>query len=500
MLLERLIGCVLFAVCAAHVLKADDRPNVLWIMADDLRPQLGCYGDRIVKSPNIDRFATQALRFEHAYVQAAVCSPSRNSMLSGLRPNTTGLRGFGVSIREAVPDIITLPQHFKNNGYESRAFGKIFHIYDESMLGDEDDAESWSEPTRWPDVPVWGPQQNALRNRLIARARLDGKVLRHPHDWPRARTWDDSDIPDDQMQDGNTAAAVERYLASKKGDDEPFFLAVGFLRPHLPFNAPQEYWDLYDPDDIDLPTFRGLPEGAEPWMVNRGLVKNYYEMPSLEDADDDFLKQYLQGYLACITYVDACFGRVLTALKQSGHQDNTIIVFMGDHGYQMGEYDSWGHKHSNFEISTRTPLLIATPGMLHPGESTMAVVEFLDLYPTLCELAGLAKPSHLEGVSLVPLLKQRDATVRDAGCSEMKRRGRIGRSIRTAEYRYTEWRNEHGNLVARELYDHRSDRSPGQLETKNVSGVAAMSDVVDGLSQQLHRLVPHTRGKRVNPH
>ena len=191
--------------------------NVVWVMADDLRPQLGCYGDPVVKSPHIDHFATRALRFEHAYVQCAVCSPSRNSMLSGLRPNTTGLRGFGIKVREVVPDIVTLPQHFKNHGYETRAFGKIFHIYDESMLGDEDDPESWSKPTRWPEVPVWGPEQNALRDRLIREAKRAGKEFDHPHDWPRAETWDDSDLPDDQMQDGDTTAAVEDYLASRRG-------------------------------------------------------------------------------------------------------------------------------------------------------------------------------------------------------------------------------------------------------------------------------------------
>lgn len=475
----------------ATMAAAEQPLNVVWVMADDLRPQLGCYGDPVVHSPHIDRFASQALRLDSAYVQSAVCSPSRNSMLSGLRPNTTGLRGFGVHLREVVPNIVTLPQHFKQHGYESRSFGKIFHIYDESMLGNEDDPASWSQPQWLPDVPVWGPEQNQLRNRLIAEARSAGRSFRHPHDWPRAETWDDSDLPDDQMQDGNIAAAVETYLASRRNQAEPFFLAVGFLRPHLPFNAPRKYWDLYDPSQLTLPAFRRLPKGAPPWSVTQGIVKNYHNMPAFEEIDESFLKRYLQAYLACISYVDACFGRVLAALEASGHAERTVVVFMGDHGYQMGEYDSWGHKHANFEISTRAPLLISAPGMRQAGKSSSQLIEFLDLYPTLCALAELPQPDHLEGTSFAELLDRPDDGRERAACSEMKRAGRVGRSIRTSEFRYTEWRDAQRKLVARELYDHRDDRSPGQLEVVNRAGEEAMSEIVDQLSRQLRQRVPH---------
>lgn len=483
---------ILYLTLIASLASANSRPNVLWIMVDDLRPQLGCYGDQTVQSPHIDRFSKRALRFEHAYVQSAVCSPSRNSMLSGLRPNTTGLRGFGVKVRDAIPDIITLPQHFKNHGYESRAFGKIFHIYDESMLGDEDDPQSWSVPTRWPEVPVWGPEQNGLRNRLIEQAKLAGKKFNHPHDWPRAETWDDSDIPDDFMQDGDTTAAVEKYLASRRNQTEPFFLAVGFLRPHLPFNAPKKYWDLYDPDRLTLPSFQQLPEHVPSWVVNQGIVKNYFNMPAETDLDRSFLQRYLRAYLACISYIDACFGRVVRALEESDQAENTIILFMGDHGYQMGEYNSWGHKHSNFEISTRSPLLISSPNMKRAGETTRQVVEFLDLYPTLCELAGLPQPSHLEGNSFAKLLAE-EVQTRNAACSEMNRRGRLGRSLRTQEFRYTEWRGKNYALVFRELYDHRNDRTPGQLETVNAIDEPELKETVNQLSQRLHQLVPHEK-------
>lgn len=480
------------------------KPNVLFIIADDLRPQLGCYGDRVVKSPHIDRLAANSLRFDRAYVQSAVCSPSRNSMLSGLRPNTTGLRGFGVPVRERVPDVVTLPQHFKNHGYHSKAIGKIFHIYVESMLGSEDDPESWSEPLELPSLPVWGPEQTRIRQQLIAQARAAGQQFDHPHDWPRARTWDDSDVADDQMQDGESTCNAIDFLESWQGTDQPFFLAVGFVRPHLPFNAPRRYWDLYRTGELPLPTFRQLPTGAPDWVVTQGIVENYYQMPAFDTVDDSFLKRYLQGYLACISYVDACTGRLLDALDRAGHADNTIIVFLGDHGYQMGEYGSWGHKHSNFEISTRAPLLVSTPG--RGGQTTNAITEFLDIYPSLCELAGIPVPAAVEGASFAALFDEpRQAfheprqAHREAAFSEMKRRGRIGRSVRTDRFRYTQWRNGDNRLVAEELYDHQADRLQpppdssydGRLEVVNVVNRSEYTDTVERLSKLLQRTLPH---------
>ncbi|MEM0898153.1 MAG: sulfatase, partial [Verrucomicrobiota bacterium] len=468
--------CLLFVIGGVLGSHGADQPNVLFIMADDLRPQLGCYDDPIVKTPRLDAFANKSLRFNRAYAQSAVCSPSRNSMMSGLRPNTTGLRGFGVSLREALPDVVTLPQYFMKNGYHSQGFGKIFHIYDESMLGDENDPESWSAPLQWPSVPVWGPEQNALRNRLIEEARAAGEVFDHPHDWPRAETWDDSDVPDEEMQDGETAMMAAEFLNSRTGNEEPFFLAVGFLRPHLPFNAPKKYWDLYDPDAIELPGFRSLPDGAPEWAVSQGIVANYHNMPAFETIDESFLKRYIQAYLACISYVDACFGRVIDALEASGHADNTIIVFVGDHGYQMGEYDSWGHKHSNFEISARVPLLMKVPGMEREGEMYQEPMECLDLFPTLADLADLGVPEVLEGQSLAVLFRNAEALPeRVVAFSEMNRRGRVGRSIRDRHFRYTEWRNPTGKVVARELYHHDDDSF---LEKKNIVEQEAYREVV----------------------
>ncbi|MCB1077005.1 MAG: sulfatase-like hydrolase/transferase [Verrucomicrobiae bacterium] len=230
------------------------RPNILLILSDDMRPQLGCYGDPVARTPHLDRLASRGMRFDRAYVQIAICSPSRNSFLSGLRPSTTGLRGFGTTIREVVPDIVTLPQHFKNHGYHAAAIGKVFHVYAETGLGSEDDPASWSEPLYLPRNPVWGPAQTKVRDAQIAADKASGKVYQHSHDWPRGEAFDDPDVPDDELRDGESAAKASAFLEARaKKPDEPFFLAVGFYEPHLPYVAPKRYFDLYDPSALPMP-------------------------------------------------------------------------------------------------------------------------------------------------------------------------------------------------------------------------------------------------------
>jgi arylsulfatase A-like enzyme len=477
------------SLCFVSAVAGADRPNVLLILSDDLRPQLGCYGDRVVQTPHLDRFAESAMVFHRAYVQCAICSPSRNSLLSGLRPNTTSLRSFGTTIREAVPDVVTLPQHFKRHGYHAAAFGKVFHVYAETILGSEDDPQSWSQPLYLPRQPVWGPQQEELRNRLIAEARAAGKEFVHPHDWPRAETWDAPDVADDDLQDGEIASRAIEFLQSRDADDPPFFLAVGFLKPHLPFVAPRRYWDLYDPGSLPLPENQYPPVGSPPWAVNRGVVKNYANMPPPEEIDDDFKRRYLQAYLACISYVDACVGRVLAALEEQDLRGNTIVVFLGDHGYQMGEHDSWGHKHSNFETSTRAPLLVSAPGRKAVGASTDSLVEFLDVYPTLCELAALPRPGHVEGESFAAILDDPRAVIHDAVFSEMQRGRRLGRTIRTDSHRYVEWTNPAGQTVARELYDHRSDPQ----ENRSIADQPEMRTIRSEMSRRLNDAIPLNR-------
>ncbi len=447
----RTLFFVLFFVAS---LDGADRPNVLLIISDDLRPQLGCYGDPIVQTPHLDRFAKSALRFDRAYCQIAICSPSRNSLLSGLRPATTGLRGFGVTLREAVPDVVTLPQHFKNHGWHSAAFGKVFHVYAETGLGSEDDPASWSQPLYLPQNPVWGPHQEKIRQAQIEADRAAGVVYQHSHDWPRGEAIDAPDIPDDALRDGETARRAAEFIQTRAATPEqPFFLAVGFYQPHLPFVAPQKYFDLYDSDTLPLPALNHPPEGAPPYTLNVGMVKNYRHFPPPEAQNDAFKRRYLQAYLANISYMDACAGVVLDALDASGLAEHTIVLILGDHGYYMGEHGSWGHKHSNYEMATRAPLLVRAPGMKAAGQASSALVEFVDFYPTLAELAKLSVSAQLEGTSFAPLLDEPARPWKTAAFSEMQRGKNLGRSLRTATHRYVEWLGPQGKqIIARELY------------------------------------------------
>jgi arylsulfatase A-like enzyme len=474
------------SLLALALTTAPARPNVLLLMADDLRPQLGCYGDRVVKSPHLDALAGRAVRFDRAYVQCAICSPSRNSFLSGLRPNATGLRGFGTRVRQAVTDVVTLPQHFKAHGYHAAAVGKVFHVYAETGMGSEDDPPSWSVPLYTPSRPVWGPVQEADRLRRVA-----GRTFAESREVPRGESVDAPDVADDDLQDGEIAAeAVRRLEGYAKQPGRPFFLAVGFLKPHLPFVAPKRYFDLYDPATLPLAADTGPPAGAPPNTVTRGFAANYHNLPPADRVDDAFRRRYLHAYLACVSYTDACAGRVLAALDRLGLAGDTVVVVLGDHGYQMGEMGSWGHKHTNYEVSTRAPLLVAAPGRKGNGAGTRSLAEFLDLYPTLADLAGLPRPPHLTGVSLRPVLDDPAAAVRDAAFSEIQRGQRLGRAVRTDRHRYVEWTGPAGAVVGRELYDHAADPA----ETVNLAARPDQAATVAGLSAKLAAAVPLGRG------
>lgn len=488
---------LLLAFAAATTFSAAAQPNVLLIIADDLRPQLGAYGDALVKTPHLDRFAQGALRFDRAYVQQAVCSPSRNSFLSGLRPGTTGLRGFGRTLRSAVPDVVTLPQHFKQHGYHAEAMGKIFHVYAETGLGSEDDPQSWSVPAWLPTKAPWGPRQEALRQQAIAEARAAGKEFKHSHDWPRGEVVDDPDVPDDELRDGETAARAAAFLLARgKGrgrDAKPFFLAVGFYQPHLPFVAPKKYFDLYDPALLPLPD-ETPPRNAPARTFNPGMTTDFARFPAPARRDAAFKRRYLHSYLASISYMDTCAGRVLDALDRAGLREHTIVAFLGDHGYFMGEYGSWGHKHANYEVATRAPLLVRAPGMTTGGRSSAALVEFVDLYASLAELAGLPAPARHEGLSFAPLLREPSLPWKRAAFSEMQR-GQLGlgRAIRTEHHRYVEWSDRTGAVVARELYDHRTDPNERENIVGSVVGNALSEDLSARLRAGWSAALPQTQ-------
>lgn len=427
--------------------------NVLFIIVDDLRPQLGCYGDPVVKTPNIDRLASRSLQFNRAYAQQAVCSPSRNSFLSGLRPETSGLRGFGTKLRDQVPDVVTLPQHFKQHGYTAVGIGKVFHFYAETGLGSEDDPLSWSQPLTLPSRPVWGPEQEKARRMLLARAKSKGDKLEHSHDFPRPAAWERTVAGDADLQDGEIADQAIRQLLGLKG--KPFFLAVGFMKPHLPFVAPRNYWDLYAPADIRLPDNQLPPVGAPVQATPKGAdLRRYDNIPKAGPLAEETRRNLVHGYLASVSYVDAQVGRLLGALDALKLAQDTIVVLFGDHGIQVGEHGSWTDKHSHYETSTRVPLLVSAPGMTTAGQQTEALVELVDLYPTLADVCGLPAPAQSDGLSFKPLLTD---PLRAWKAAAFFNYGK-GSSLRTERWRFTEWNLPDGREY--ELYDHAID--PGE--------------------------------------
>jgi len=458
--------------------EAPDRLNVLFIAVDDLRPELGCYGNQRVGSPNIDRLAKRGVAFRRAYCQQAVCSPSRTSLLTGLRPDSTKVYDLQTHFRDTVPRVVTLPQHFKNHGYRVVGMGKIYH-------GGLDDELSWSEPWRRPGGSGYQlPENLALIRKKQAEARkrgLKGQALSRAARGPATEM---ADVPDNAYPDGACADMAIETLGQIK--DEPFFLAVGFLKPHLPFNAPKRYWDRYRRDEIGLADNPFAPKGSPPFaLTSFGELRNYDDMPQEGPVGDDDARRLIHGYLACVSYTDAQIGRVVDELDRLDLAKKTAIVLWGDHGWKLGEHGSWC-KHTNFELDARVPMIVAAPGIGGAGKSTDALAEFVDIYPTLCDLAKLPLPDHLEGTSLLPVLDDVGKSVKTAAFSQYPRghqgRALMGYSMRTDRWRYTEWLDrKSGEVVARELYDHENDPA----ENENVAERSDNAAVVAHLSRQL---------------
>lgn len=427
-------------------------PNVLFVMADDLRPEMATYGSAAL-TPHLDELARRSVQFDRAYCQQAVCNPSRSSMLTGKRPDSLRLWNNGTHFRERNPDVTTLPLWFREHGYVSRCVGKIFHNWHTDVHGDP---RSWSAP-EFLHYANHGDDKPQVEEPL-------------PQDHATAPRCECRDVPDDAYYDGRVASEAIRVLAEVK--DRPFFLAVGFWKPHAPFNAPKKYWDLYDRDKLPAYDPR-RPEGAPDIAFHdgrelRGAPPNQITFTPEQAAE------IRHGYYANTTYLDAQLGRVLTALDEHGLRESTIIVFVGDHGYHLGEHDLWA-KTSNFELDARVPLLIGGKGIKAAGERTKSLVELVDLFPTLVDLCGLPVPAQLEGTSLRPILENAAATVKSAAYTQHPRPAyfdrspsklpdAMGYSVRTDKVRYTEWRDwETGQVIARELYDAIDD--PG--ETRN---------------------------------
>ncbi|MFQ5569189.1 MAG: sulfatase [Rhodothermales bacterium] len=477
-----------------------DRPNILFIAVDDLRPELGSYGKPYVKSPNIDRLAQEGITFTRAYVQQAVCNPSRASLLTGLRPDALRVWDLQTDFRETVPEVVTLPQYFKQHGYHAVAIGKIYH----NTLPD---SLSWSEPKLHiegypfdPDAVYRKPENVAYletrREAIIAQGNQDRYIDQLGQWYLKAVATEVVDMPDNVYYDGaQTDVAIEK-LNELKDRDEPFFFAVGYYRPHLPFNAPKKYWDLYDRNTIPIAENNYVPHNAPIMAINtlrelRGY-RDFHDAPTTHEGPltEEQTRLLRHGYFASVSYIDAQVGRLLDELERLGLRDNTIVVLWGDHGWKLGEHGSWA-KMTNYEIDTRAPLIISAPNAGENGRQSNGIVEFVDIYPTLVELAGLPVPEGLEGISAVPLLNDRERPWKKAAFSQFLREGiwiapdsivYMGYSIRTDRHRYVEWMNwDTKEYVAYELYDHRTDPD----ENENIAGVPEQAALVEVLSKKL---------------
>jgi len=438
------------------------KPNVLFFAVDDLRTDIGCFGNTEVKTPNIDALATRGTVFLRAYCQQAVCSPSRTSLLTGLRPDSTKVYDLVTHFRNTVPDVISLPQHFRENGYYTVGMGKIYHP-------GYDDPKSWSEPhkngTGEGYVLPENKQRMAAGNAQVKGEKKGNKKAATVG--TRGEPFEMADVPDSAYHDGSLANMAVAKLQDLKTKNQPFFLAVGFLKPHLPFNSPKKYWDLYDPAKLKLAANPFRPKDAPPYAVTDfGELRNYYGVPATGPISDELAHKLIYAYRAASSFTDANIGRVLAELDRLGLRENTIVVLWGDHGWKLGEHASWC-KHSNMENDTNAPVILAAPGVRAAGQSTSALIEFVDIYPTLCDLAGLPTPGHLQGVSFRPLLDDPHLPWKTAAFSQYPRsvdgQALMGYAMRTDRYRYVQWRkrNTH-DVVSQELYDHQSDPAENQ--------------------------------------
>jgi len=398
------------------------RYNVLFIAVDDLNNSLGCYGHLVVKSPNIDRLAARGVRFDRAYCQYPLCNPSRTSLLTGLRPDTTNIFGNQTHFRTKLPDVVTLPELFRQNGYFAASLGKIYH-----RIGDMDDAKSW-DAAQYPVGTARG-RQGEGRN-------LTGGRLRWC-EW-RAAEGDDEDQPDGQI-----AREAIRILEEKR--DKPFFLAVGFHKPHDPFVAPKKYFNLYPLESLRLPKEPTDRSPEAPLALPRGFKEEFDKFTDKERLE------FMRAYYACTSFMDAQVGKLLDALERLKLADNTIVVFFGDHGYHVGER-GWWNKSTLFELSCRAPLIVAAPGMKASGKSCARLVEFVDIYPTLTDCAGIKPATTLHGRSFRPLLDNPTQPWKQTAFTQVQRGAGMAYSVRTERWRYTEWPD--GNA---ELYDHDND-------------------------------------------
>jgi len=432
-LLLIILACSFFSQRLNAKDAAPNKPNVLFLICDDLNCDLGCYGHPQVKSPHIDRLAAKGVRFEHAYCQYPLCGPSRASFMAGMYPDQTLIRGNAIHIRERIPNVQTMSQMFRDSGYFATRIGKIYHYNVPRHIGTggHDDPYSWNKTIN--------PRGRDVDDEpLIFSLR--------PGQFGGTLSWLAADGTDEEQTDGIAAAEATKLLRQYAKDKTKFFLAVGLYRPHTPYVAPKRYFEMYPTDKINVPT---VPEGYYE-TIPRPAKSSITRKRDQVNLADDLARQAIQAYYASITFADQQLGKILDTLEETGLAKNTVVVFTSDHGYHMGEHGHW-QKTTLFENAAHVPLIIAGPGVTATGQSAASPAEMIDFYPTLAELCGVKPPSTISGVSLAPALSDHTATPRKAALTQYA----TGYSIRTERYRYTHWGK--GGADGAELYDHEND-------------------------------------------
>jgi arylsulfatase A-like enzyme len=486
-----------------------DKPNILFIAVDDMKTDLGCYGNRLVKTPNLDQLAEKGAIFSNNYCQQAVCGPSRASLLTGRYPDEIKVWGF-YSIRERNPGIVTLPQHFKNNGYTTVNISKIF---DQRTVDEYWDSLSWNKAFPLSEealVPYFSEEsgpvvtyfyQSPLVKEKFQKYRKEAlekdlHPIRYTQNFIKPAT-ECLEMPDDAYKDGVFAKKAMIDLEELAGEEKPFFLAVGFERPHLPWTAPKKYWDLYDRDSFQLEEFRDFASGDSSWFyTSSNELRTYtdergnriYEGLSEHiPLPENEQKRLIHAYYAAVSYIDAQIGKILAKLEELELEKNTIVVIWGDHGWHLGDHGIWG-KSTNFEQATRSPMIISVPG--RNGRKIQHLTGFVDLYPSLCDLAGIEIPADLAGRSLKKLIFTGQDDGHDYAFSQFSRDEKMGYAIRDKRYRYVEWIEEgrhvdpeadYSKVVARQLFDYQTDPS----ERRNIANQESISEVQKRLADEL---------------
>jgi iduronate 2-sulfatase len=522
------------------VSSAETKPNVLFIAIDDLRPELGCYGSKYAITPNIDQLASRGRLFERAYCQQAICHPSRTSLLTSTRPDSNGITHNFVSFRDLNPELLTLPRHFRDHGYQSYAYGKIFH------RGGDDLEQSFSGRPKLfrlglPKPVGFADPKNVQRRNQQFKEMFEKYGEAAKKGLSSGPAFESAETADTTYRDGYHAAGAAAHLREFARTKEPFFLALGLYKPHLNFVAPKKYWDLYDPNKLPAGTYTPSPKNGAAMGLHASFELRVRDgIPKIGPIDEELSRTLFHAYLACASYIDAQVGLVLKTLKETGLDQNTIVVFWGDHGWHLGDMGVWG-KATNYEVSTRVPLIISTPQLKAPGKKTKGIVELLDLFPTLCDLASLDTPEHLEGKSLRPLLDDPDAewnhpaltqypnpALREWAANPLspemretffgplisevedrikKQMGEkwdrdlfenhlMGYSLRTDRYRFIEWRDDRSPAappIFIELYDHSKD----PRETRNIAG--ENKELVAKLSPLITLRIPKNKRPQTKP-